>query len=207
MTEEQAEAEQAQAEQVELGLRQSMTEWLAGFYGRWKIDSIIQHVNQHGIWYQNDSGPCMSSIPHHWRYKPFLKVIDLSALVGSGFDCEFWQEGMSVKDYGLIYKTKMNSPSGECTFGLQSRGRYHNCQPRMSTEDAPFVHFWKGGIQCPVPEGFYIRVHFRVGIESDVQNSDDLSNFRWNHDDSHGDIIGVEFLGVMNSHTLSGDDQ
>jgi len=154
---------------------------------------------QDGGWATSAKGGATGvSNPDLWRVvmPPKLKVIDLTPLIESGLDCEFWDDDddkdESKRDFGIL------QPSSNRAFERydDQGGCFENCQPRMS----PHVHYWGGGYKCPVPEGFEMRLHLREG-ESWISGAT-----RWIHTGQGGDIIGIEVISVADGYTLGGGE-
>jgi len=124
--------------------------------------------------------PKMDSNPEKWRIKPALKVIDMTPMIGTGLDCEFWDD--SKEEYR--------------PYCLNGGTDYVHCQPRMT----PFINFWSGGDTCPVPDGFDVRLHIRKGHNIKYRHGHNA----WESKARISDIIGIEFIGIKDGYTLAG---
>tara|TARA_R110000744_G_scaffold3823_3_gene14131 strand:+ start:52 stop:600 length:549 start_codon:yes stop_codon:yes gene_type:complete len=177
--------------------KQQKHEWLADFYTEAAKGGVMQVWAFNEVWIDESSGPNAESNPENWRIKPTLQVIDLSPLIGSGLDCEFWD-----RKGDLLYG-KLSTVNSEYDISKYCNAQgfwWKHCQPRMSTEENPFVSFWKGGDECPVPKGFDVVLHTRLGNAYKGTNST-----RWAHNANGGDIIGIEFTGgIKDGFTLEG---
>ena len=132
-----------------------------------------------------------------WRIKPTKKVIDLSVLIESGIDCEFSDE----ESFGLNFLGTLTDQegrdyhkySGNSGDGFVRYAKY--CRPRMN-----HIHAWQGG-ECPLPEGFRVKVWFRNGKEGDAGGAFHL-NLRWSHEKWESDIIAFEVLGLADGYVM-----
>jgi hypothetical protein len=125
------------------------------------------------------------------RSKPTKKVIDLSVLIDSQIDCEFRQ---TPEDW-VIGKLS----------GIHSNGTFNaidwpwdECQPRMN-----HIHAWQGG-ECPLPEGFIVKVWWRSGGEGDAGDAGDAFYLalRWSNEKRQSDIIQFEVLGLADGYVM-----
>lgn len=98
--------------------------------------------------------PHINSEPSHWRMKPQRKVIDMSVLVGREVDCEFWDGTSGVPKYGYL---EVLAEQVTFPYGLFNSSMFKHCTPRMNK----WMHH--DGGECPVPEGFEIKVKYRNG--------------------------------------------
>ena len=166
--------------------KQEMHQWLSEIHAKAAKGGVIQW----GIdgWTTWPSAPTMDSNPEEWRIKPELKAIDLTPLMWSGLDCEFWNDDQQTPTISsLISMDKEFLETKESYF-------FENCQPRMS----PYIHYWKGeSDKCPVPEGFKFRVHYRQSSSPML-----VDPRHWNHELNGSDIIGIEFIAVKDEFTL-----
>jgi hypothetical protein len=177
---------------------QEKKQWCADIYQQAADGGEVQYFTNNA-WGSAIYGPTMCSNPEKWRIKPTLKVIDMSVMVGSGLDCEFWDtKSGTSRAYNKLSKidTNRNFKNRDVN---DTDWKY--CQPRMSTEAQPFINFWTGGNTCPVPEGFEVRLHFRVGGGT-MPDVPDRRWLYWDHTNNSGDIIGIEFLGIKDDYTL-----
>jgi hypothetical protein len=165
--------------------KQAKYEWMIEFYTQAAKGEVVQFDRAVGGWTDTDSGPSYESMTKYWRIKPALQIIDLTPLMWSGLDCEFWNDDQQTPTISpLISMDKEFLEAKENYF-------FENCQPRMS----PYIHFWGGeSAKCPIPEGFEVRYHTRG-------QSDREPHFA--HYQNHTDIIGIEFIAVKDGYTLA----
>ena len=129
--------------------------------------------------------------------KPELNTIDMSVLVGSNVDCEFGDK-KRIGKLEVIYEGK-----GFIYQCSSINGRHATCRPRMT----PHVHAWMGG-ECPLPEGFRIKVYARNGAIKEYTTGENPGDFHWKHADDLGtrwarwDIIAFEVIGVADGWKL-----
>lgn len=131
--------------------------------------------------------------------KPVKKVIDLSVLIESGIDCEFKDDISEHTTIGKLLEIT-NDDNYPYTTG-NSADKYHGqCQPRMDHK-----HAWLGG-ECPLPEGFEIKVWYRGGGESvrPIASGNGLY-WAWNYRPS--DIIAFEVLGLADGYVMPWEQQ
>jgi len=138
-------------------------------------------------WHDSSDGPNMLSNPEHWRIKPRLIPVDMSVLVDSGIDCEFYH-GDSERVIGKLCGV------GDTYDGIYRRslGRgcvaHSHCQPRMN-----HVHVWLGGDR-PLPDGVMVKVWTRGG--GGDSGGGQCSARTWHHSNNVGDIVAFEVLGL-----------
>tara|TARA_R110000787_G_scaffold122041_1_gene232941 strand:- start:164 stop:667 length:504 start_codon:yes stop_codon:yes gene_type:complete len=130
----------------------------------------------------------------HWYaewHKPAKKVIDLSVLIESGIDCEFNDGSFDI--FSPISKlTKIK----DCKYPYASVSEASRfCQPRMNHK-----HAWQGG-ECPLPEGFRVKVWFRDGSES-TRSIASGNGLYWGQNNHGSDIIAFEVLGVADGYVM-----
>ena len=138
------------------------------------------------IWHSTTCGPHIESYTSCWRIKPTKKVIDLSVLIDSQIDCEFkdscdkkWH--VSKADKGLYQ---------ESIYGTKSGDYFEQCRPRMN-----HIHAWQGG-ECPLPEGFKVKVWFRSGGDTIVTTP---SRLYWG---SNSETMAFEVLGLADGYVM-----
>jgi hypothetical protein len=134
--------------------------------------------------------------------KPAKKVIDLSVLIDSQIDCEFWHSSRypnqnevgklgDLTDFtnGWFYSTLKipDMPNGN------SNGQWKYCRPRMNHK-----HAWVGG-ECPLPEGFRVMLTLRDGTKI---NHSSKTKLTWGHDGGYADIITFEVLGLADGYVM-----
>jgi hypothetical protein len=122
--------------------------------------------------------------------KPTKKVIDMSALIESGIDCEFW-DGEGNVDWSM---TKLISISPNQYPYRSTNNITRFCRPRMN-----HIHAWQGD-ECPLPDGFRVKVWLRNSVY--VSSSVIATEMAWSHDNSEGDIIAFEVLGLADGYVM-----
>ena len=122
-------------------------------------------------------------------HKPTKKVIDLSVLIDSQIDCEFKPNG------GQWYVGKLKEILASGLYEDRLSNIWEQCQPRMN-----HIHAWQGG-ECPLPEGFRVKVWYRNDKEGDAG---DAFNLRWSNKQGEweSDIIAFEVLGVADGYVM-----
>ena len=176
---------------------------LSDFYQKVADGGEIQTKFTDSTWESVTNGPSITSSSCLWRIKPTQKVIDLSVLIESGIDCEFKDKGAKNWHVGKACKGLYQ----ESLYGTESGEYFEQCQPRMN-----HVHAWPEG-ECPLPEGFEVKVWWRSGEES-VMN---VESVNWNHVDRRprhicegmsvsnsggADIIAFEVLGLADDYVM-----
>ena len=131
-------------------------------------------------------GPSLGSSNAKWRIKPAKKVIDLSVLIDSQIDCEFKDKG--AKNWHVSKACK--GLYQESLYGTESGDFFEQCQPRMNHK-----HAWLGG-ECPLPEGFEVKVWFRSGGHTVVTTR---SGNYWG---INGDTMCFEVLGLADGYVM-----
>lgn len=127
-----------------------------------------------------------------YRIKTSPKKVDLSKLIESGIDCEFW-DGYGARHNG---KLRHIATSGSPKYVATDIGEFLNCQPRMN-----HIHYWGGG-ECPLPEGFRLRLHHRSGVSSAPTLGYEIPKAQWCHVAGGLDIIGFEIMGIAEGFSL-----
>ncbi len=93
---------------------------------------------------------------HGWLtpVPPEPKKIDLSVLISSGIDCEFWDKDKESQVYPI--GTLLRIEAGTTTRYIDNLGdSYKHCRPRMNG----FIHASPTGWdKCPLPEGFTLKI-------------------------------------------------
>jgi len=132
----------------------------------------------------------------HWYaewHKTAKKVIDLSVLIESGIDCEFSDESEFLCMNTRIANLRVVD-RGPSWYASNSPNQYLYCRPRMN-----HIHAWQGG-ECPLPEGFLVRVWRRaVAIEDKRQFAVEHLHWSYTHED---DIIAFEVLGLADGYVM-----
>ena len=130
----------------------------------------------------------------HWYaewHKTAKKVIDLSVLIDSQIDCEFKDDIGDRTNFGKLLEIT-DADTYPYKTGNSRADEYAQCQPRTH-----HIHAWQGG-ECPLPEGFKVKVWFRDG-SSDISQH---NAFIWSHDNLSGDIIAFEVLGLADGYVM-----
>ena len=161
---------------------------LADFYQKVADGGEIEYDSMPHGWLPSWVSPCLSSVRQDWRIKPTEQVIDLSVLIESGIDCEF------SLDNRFWYVDKLSQILREGYSGkVYAEWKY--CRPRMN-----HIHAWQGG-DCPLPEGFKVKVWCRDMRKALSGNR--VTEFNWTHDsDSREDIIAFEVLGLADGYVM-----
>ena len=150
-------------------------------------------------WFSSSGSPCLSSVRQDWRIKPTKKVIDLSVLIESGIDCEFKDDIGDRTNFGKLLEIT-DADTYPYKTGNSRADEYAQCQPRMN-----HVHAWQGG-ECPLPDGFKVKVWYRNGGESvcsHVKEHNKATNLRWTFDSFEtAAIIAFEVLGVADGYLM-----
>ena len=159
---------------------------LSDFYQKVADGGEIQTKFTDSTWESVTNGPSITSSSCLWRIKPTQKVIDLSVLIESGIDCEFKDKGAKNWHVGKACKGLYQ----ESLYGTESGDFFEQCQPRMNHK-----HAWLGG-ECPLPEGFEVKVWFRSGGHTVVTTR---SGNYWG---INGDTMCFEVLGVADGYVM-----
>jgi len=173
---------------VEIQMNTFTVQELADFYQKLadgsKIDYALLPKDSFG---HPENGPHLGCSKDLWRIKPTKKVIDLSVLVESGIDCEF-SDGCfdHLKDVSVLTYIKTTDDVDLS---------YNKCRPRMN-----HIHAWQGG-ECPLPEGFKVKVWYRDGSTGDAGDADKLK-LRWSCESVNSDIIQFEVLGLADGYVM-----
>ena len=119
----------------------------------------------------------------HWyaeKNKPTKKVIDLSVLIDRQIDCTH----DLIEGYGPLDDSW--TEAALCEARVVPRTKY--------------IHAWQGG-ECPLPEGFMVKVWCRDMRKALSGNR--ATEFNWTYDsDSREDIIAFEVLGVADGYVM-----
>ena len=161
---------------------------LSDFYQKVADGGEIQNFFTTKSWDSSTDGPSITSSSCLWRIKPTKKVIDLSVLI-DGIDCEFDDLGNTSAIAKL--ETITTSRVDEAFVYISDKGLYWNrCRPRMNHK-----HAWPEG-ECPLPEGFEVKVWFRSGGHTVVTTR---SGNYWG---INGDTMCFEVLGVADGYVM-----
>ena len=162
---------------------------LSDFYQKVADGGEIQTKFTDSTWESITNGPSITSSKSLWRIKPTKKVIDLSVLIDSQIDCEFKPNG------GQWYVGKLKEILASGLYEDRLSNIWEQCQPRMN-----HIHAWQGG-ECPLPEGFRVKVWYRNDKEGDAG---DAFNLRWSNKQGEweSDIIAFEVLGVADGYVM-----
>jgi len=176
---------------------QEKKQWLADIYQQAADGGELQLRTGAGTWIDDHRGPALGNDRENWRIKPALKVIDMSVMIGTGLDCEFWDAFIHLNCMGRLTHKSKEAYRPYC---LNGGTDYAHCQPRMT----PYIHFWSGGGTCPVPEGFDVRLHIRKGHNIKYRHGHHAweSKARISDISDISDIIGIEFIGIKDGYTL-----
>ena len=133
--------------------------------------------------------PCKSCVhsglSDNFEPKPKKKIIDLSKMVGSDIDMEFWDTLPSIY-VGKLEKILDLSPKQYCR---KNGINFDNCRVRQD-----HWHSWQGG-ECPLPEGLKGEIKNREGsIQSYTFSA--IPDKRWLSDGANNNIIAFKVLGV-----------
>jgi hypothetical protein len=120
--------------------------------------------------------------------KPTKKVIDMSALI-NGIDFEFSDDDGVDSRFGKLIGIKEDG-----TFRSED-WVWDRCRPRMN-----HIHAWQGG-DCPLPEGFRVKVWYRDGSTGDAGDADKLK-LRWSCEVVNSDVIQFEVLGLADGYVM-----
>jgi len=112
------------------------------------------------------------------RFKPTKKVIDLSVLIDSQIDCTH----DLLEGYGPLDDSW--TEESLCEARVVPRTKY--------------IHAWQGG-ECPLPEGFMVKVWFRN--DGDYPRTVESHYLEWRHLDVM-DIIAFEVLGLADGYVM-----
>ena len=165
---------------------------LSDFYQKVADGGEIQNFFTTKSWDSSTDGPSITSSSCLWRIKPTKKVIDLSVLI-DGIDCEFDDLGNTSAIAKL--ETITTSRVDEAFVYISDKGLYWDrCRPRMN-----HIHAWQGG-ECPLPEGFRVKVWFRNTLYAPVDRP--ATSIRWCHDGDLYDIIAFEVLGLADGYVM-----
>jgi|TARA_B110000908_G_scaffold128718_1_gene151176 hypothetical protein len=161
---------------------------LSDFYQKVADGGEIQNFFTTKSWDSSTDGPSITSSSCLWRIKPTKKVIDLSVLI-DGIDCEFDDLGNTSAIAKL--ETITTSRVDEAFVYISDKGLYWNrCRPRMNHK-----HAWPEG-ECPLPEGFEVKVWFRSGGHTVVTTR---SGNYWG---INGDTMCFEVLRVADGYVM-----
>ena len=104
--------------------------------------AILERKNLRDEWKDTCCVPDMRCDLARWRWKPDNKVVNLAALIGTGIDCEFWDN----KDYPIIIGslTDINDHSTYVYRTIKMTGFLY-CRPRYNRwfawEDITFADY------------------------------------------------------------------
>ena len=147
-------------------------------------------------WLTGLVSPSLGSVRQDWRIKPTKKVIDLSVLIDSQIDCEFKDLENDSWVIGKLHDLPADHDGDFKYWKRQDNSGcwYDKCQPRMN-----HIHAWQGG-ECPLPEGFRVKVWFRNTLYAPVDRP--ATSIRWCHDGDLYDIIAFEVLGLADGYVM-----
>ena len=144
----------------------------------------LEHLTDSGWTVLGTKAETVDALLHSWRIKPAKKIIDMAPFIKSGIDMEYSD---FKNNWGLEPSLKEVRTSGYYD-GYQV---WKYCRPRMNHK-----MYWGGG-ECPLPEGFKVRLMFRDGAAVVTHT---YSDFEWVSSEfkvfTHADIIAYEILGL-----------
>jgi len=165
---------------------------------------IAQYLPDYtGVWESMGEAmtPSYGSDTDRWRVKPANKIIDISHFIESGIDCEFSNNGGT---WGVGTLVAMVDPSKGYPERIYMKDYvdrhtrpYRYCRPRMNHK-----MFHDSG-ECPLPEGFRVKVWFREGNAC----IGDCEDFRWGYGNLMTDIIGYEILGLADGYSYERESE
>lgn len=164
---------------------------------QWLSDRWAE-VAQGGVWKccgkSTPHGPDMTQALHFWDVvmPPKLKVIDLLPLIISGIDCEVTNSLDGTSPWLIAELRGIDNQADFEQPYHTSLGVYTKCQPRMN-----HWHSWQGG-DCPLPEGFVVRMMFRCAALYDGLTTD----YPWIHRGKDHDIIAFRVLRVADGYCM-----
>ncbi len=124
--------------------------------------------------------------------EPEKKVIDLSTVINSGVDCEFW--GILEENIGFRGQLEGIGSCLRVEYKAEDETWYGACRIREG-----YYHGWKGGRECPLPEGLRVKVYTRDGRWHilETRGYAKWSTWCW-YDEIQGpnDVIGFEVISV-----------
>ena len=161
---------------------------LSDFYQKVADGGEIQTKFTDSTWESVTNGPSITSSSCLWRIKPTQKVIDLSVLIDSQIDCEF--KGRNRSGAFINKLSRQGDPSMNYRYYDGDGDAWESCQPRMNHK-----HAWPEG-ECPLPEGFEVKVWFRSGWHTVVTTR---SGNYWG---INGDTMCFEVLGVADGYVM-----
>jgi hypothetical protein len=127
-------------------------------------------------------------------YKPAQKVIDLSVLIESEVLCVFFDPSTPSSATGKLKKIRGSAAyvsNNRDSSGMPVSSRA--CEPLMN-----HPHAWQGG-ECPLPEGFIVRVWMR-GVNTSSQHM--ATDLTWTHTCGSCDIIHFEVIRVADGYVI-----
>lgn len=132
-----------------------------------------------------------------YRRKQITKPIDLSILIESGIDCEFWTHTLANGEPDVRYVSPLKmfykNDAGNCV-AYHKAGTTPFCRPRMN-----HWHSWAGG-ECPVPEGLIGEMMFRSGRKSTITLKLDTLNWFYSDIIPESDIIAFKVTNLADGY-------
>jgi hypothetical protein len=119
-----------------------------------------------------------------------LKVIDMSALIKSGIDCQFHSGKFISRLIGYMRGVNETQYQAACGTGIIN---YLDCVPRMNHKHV------LNDRECPLPEGFIVKVWYREGHAPITGHCVDMSWGIWHH--LPGFVV-FEVVGVVDGYVL-----
>jgi hypothetical protein len=114
-------------------------DWIVAHYEAMNKGGQSQsRTHEAGLWGNTQFGPNATSNPEQWRVVPsnHRASVDLSVLIDSGIECEFWNEYYIDDHRTLAYLTSLevaNFIGEECYVGFTGDDAvYTCCQPKLN---------------------------------------------------------------------------
>lgn len=173
--------------------------WLSEFYKGVSEGKEIKAKNYLEGYKVNKLGPDLGCDPENWILEEKQKIpIDLSVLIESKIDCEFFDYSrIQPCTPGIIGKLEKildrndKHPYLKKSYLEKYRGEWNACTPRMK-----HWHAWSTG-KCPLPDGIVVRIICRNGMEKTSKPS----LLEWDFEDMCGmDIIRFMIIGLEDGY-------
>lgn len=163
----------------------------------------IQIMHNGGWAIPTSEGHIAAAFGHDPNYvrlaPPKLTPIDLSVLVGSTIDCEFWNNYKDKEIIDCLYGISDCLPS----YSPNANTSTKRCRPRMN-----HWHHWQGRNDrdnSPLPNGLNITIERRDGTKVHcetplIQRGEHFELYPWGHYDSNSDIIGFQITNLADGY-------
>lgn len=148
----------------------------------------LDYLNIDGEWVDRPNSTPSIEVIDCWRIRPELKPVDLSVLIKSGIDCEFWGTNYHTPLIGKL--TDIDNLNTRYCKDNSDKGYWDRCQPRLN-----HWHNWQGD-DCPLPDGFMVQVIYRDGDRDTLESS----RLHWTHYSSVEDIIAFKVLRLTEGY-------